>query len=52
MFVNGKEIVKFKTDNKNFKFPNQFCLGSASDGFSNTESNPLMHNFPKWSDTL
>ena len=42
----------FRTDNKNVKFPTQFCLGSVSDGFSNVESNPLMHNFPKWSGTL
>ena len=26
LFVNGKEIFKFKADNKNVKFPTQFCL--------------------------
>ena len=36
--VNGKEIFKFKFSNKNANFPTQFCLGSISNGFSNTES--------------
>ena len=26
LFVNGQEICKFKTDNKNVNFPTQFCL--------------------------
>ena len=30
-FVNGKEIYKFKANNKNVNFPTQFCLGSISD---------------------
>ena len=30
MFVNGKEIYKFKASNKNVKFSTQFCLGSIS----------------------
>ena len=38
LFVNGKEIFKFKADNKNVNFPTQFCLGSISNGFSATES--------------
>ena len=33
--VNGKEIFKFKADNKNVNFQTQFCLGSISNGFSN-----------------
>ena len=37
-FVNGKEILKFKPDNKNVNFPTQFCLGSISSGFSATNS--------------
>ena len=37
MLVNGKGIFKFKADNKNVTFPNQFCLGSISNGFSATE---------------
>ena len=38
MFVNGKEIFKFKADNRNANFPNQFCIGSISNGFSAIES--------------
>ena len=38
MFVNGKQIFKFKADNKNVNFPTQFCFGSISNGFSATES--------------
>ena len=38
MFVNGKEIFKFKADNKNVNFPTQLCLESISNGFSATES--------------
>ena len=30
LFVNGKEICKFKASNKNVNFPSQFCLGSIS----------------------
>ena len=37
LFVNGKEILKFKTDNKNVSFPTQFCLKSISNGFVATE---------------
>ena len=51
LFVNGKEIIKFKADNKNVKFLTQFCLGSISDGFSATESREVfldgnVYNFP------
>ena len=38
VFVNGKEIFKFKADNKIVNFPTKFCLGSISSGFSATES--------------
>ena len=38
LFVNGKEILKFKADNKNDNFRTQFCLGSISNGFGATES--------------
>ena len=38
LFVNGKEIFRFKAVNKNFNFQIQFCLGSTSNGFSDTES--------------
>ena len=34
LFVNGKKMFKFKTDNKNVKFPTKFCLGSISNGLS------------------
>ena len=50
LFVNGKEIFKFKADNKNVNFLTQFCLGNISNGFSNTEYrevslNGNVHNF-------
>ena len=38
MFVNGKEIFKFKAGKKNVNFPTQFCLGSISNEFSIIES--------------
>ena len=49
-FFNGKQIIKFKANNKNFNFPTWFCLGDMSDGFSATESrevslNRNMYNF-------
>ena len=37
LFVNGKEIIKFKVNNKNVNFPAQFSLGSISDGYSATD---------------
>ena len=37
LFVNGKEIIKFKGDKKNVKFPARFRLVSISDGFSATK---------------
>ena len=30
MFVNGKEMFKFKADNKNISFPTQFCFASLN----------------------
>ena len=44
LFVNGKEIYKLKVDNKNANFPTQFCRGSTSNGFSNTESREVSLN--------
>ena len=44
LFVNGKEIFKFKTDNENVNFPIQFCLGSISNGFSTAESREVSLN--------
>ena len=34
LYVDGREIFKFKSDNENVNFPTQFCLGSVSNGFS------------------
>ena len=36
-FINGKEILKLKADNKNVNFTTRFFKGSISDGFSATE---------------
>ena len=44
LFVNGKEIFKFKADNKNFNSLTQFCLRRASNGFSATESREVSLN--------
>ena len=44
MFVNEKEITKFKAKNKNVNFPTRFCLESISDGFSATESKEVSLN--------
>ena len=44
LFVNGKEIFKFKDDNENVTFSTQFYLGSISNGFSNTESREVSLN--------
>ena len=41
LFVNGKEIFKFKADNKNVNFPTQFRLGSICYGFGATESREI-----------
>ena len=38
LFVNGNEILKFKSDNENVNFLTQFCIGSISNGFDATES--------------
>ena len=44
LFVNGKEILIFKADNKNVNFLTQFCLGIMSNGFSATESREVSLN--------
>ena len=44
LFVNGKEIIKFKADNKNFNFLTRFCLGSISDVFNAPESREVSLN--------
>ena len=52
LFVNGKEIFKFKADNKNVNFPTQLCLERISNGFSNIESKEVslkeMHMIFQW----
>ena len=40
LFVNGREIYKFKTSNKN-NFPLQFCLGSISNKFDYFDANEM-----------
>ena len=37
-FVNGKEMYKFKANNKNKNFLSQFCLGIISNKFENVDS--------------
>ena len=44
LFINGKDIFNFKASNKNINFPNQFCIGSISNGFSTTESREVSLN--------
>ena len=44
MFVNGKEIFKFKASNKNINFPTQIWLRSISNGFSAAESREVSLN--------
>ena len=51
LFVKEKEIFKFKANNRNVNFLNQFCFGSISNGFSAPESrevslNGNVHDFP------
>ena len=41
LFLNGKEIYKFKASNKNNNFPCQCCLGSISNKFDYAESEEL-----------
>ena len=43
--VNGKEIIRFKADNKNVNFPTWFCLGSISDGFREVSLNAIVYDF-------
>ena len=41
-FVNVKEIYKFKADNKNINFSNQFLLGSISNNFGAIDSEEVL----------
>ena len=38
LFLNGKEIYKFKGNNKNGNFPSQFCPRSKSNQFNCVDS--------------
>ena len=44
LFINRKEIFKFKANNKSLNFPTQFCLGSICNGFSAAESREVFLN--------
>ena len=48
LFVNNKDIFKFKANNKNVNFSTQFCLGSVSNRFSATESREVSLNGNKY----
>ena len=37
LFVNEKEIYKFKASSKSNSFPSQFCLGSTSNEFNSLD---------------
>ena len=41
LFVNRNELCSFKANNGNVNFLSQFCLGSISNKFSNTEAEEL-----------
>ena len=41
LFLNGKEIFNFKSDDKDVNLPTQFCLGSISNGFGANDSREL-----------
>ena len=41
LFVNGKEIYKFKVSNKNNNFPSQYCLGRISNEFDSDYLNEV-----------
>ena len=45
LFVNAKEIFQLKADNRNVNFQTQFCVGSISIGFTNTESREVSLNW-------
>ena len=44
MSANGKEIIKYKANNKNFNFLSWFCLRNIADGLSATESREVSLN--------
>ena len=50
LFVNGKEIYKFKADNKDENFPTQFCLQSVSVKFDESKEVSLTGDIYDFSD--
>ena len=44
LFVNGKEIFRFKTNNKNANFRTQFRLGSITNAFGALEYREVSKN--------
>ena len=46
LFVNGKEIFKFKSSNKIVNFPSEFCLGIISNksDYADSEEISLKEN--------
>ena len=44
MFANGKEIIKYKADNKNVNFLSWYCLRNIADGLSDIESREVSLN--------
>ena len=48
LLANGKEIFKFKADNKNVNFTTQSCIRGLSNEFSATESRKVSLNGNKY----
>ena len=48
LLANGKEIFKFKADNKNVNYTTQSCIRSLSNEFSATESRKVSLNGNKY----
>ena len=44
LFANGKEIIKYKADNKNFNFLSWFCWRNIAHILSATESREISLN--------
>ena len=44
LFLNGKEIIELKADNKNLNFPTRLCLNILSHGFMATDSREVSLN--------
>ena len=44
LFLNGKEIIELKADNKSLNFPTRLCLNIISHGFMATDSREVSLN--------